>query len=329
METKNKFITGEMELFSIKGEEVSRTMRDEPPTHFELKIKSFSSLSKSSLERYESGNFEAGGYKWKLCLHPKGNKDKNGEGHISLYLVISDTNSLSRGWEVHALFRLFLLDQLEDKYLSIQDSNGRARRFRASRTQSGFDRLISLKQFNDPSNGYLVNDTCVFGAEVFVHRESVSGKGECLLMTAGPDTCNHTWKIENFSALFAESLFSEVFTAGGHKWRVNLWPKGHGEQKGKSLSLFLELNDYSTLLPGQGVYVEAQLRVLDQVNGKHMEKKMQHWFYDSSKDWGWAMFLSLNSLKNQSMGYLVKGGCIIETHLLFIGAIEKLGQKSE
>ncbi|XP_042508212.1 uncharacterized protein LOC122084195 [Macadamia integrifolia] len=202
----------------------SRTIkRDKPPTHFQLRIKSFSLLSKSSLERYNSGNFEAGGYKWKLCLYPKGNKDANGEeGRLPLYLEISERDTLSPGWEVHPLFRLFLLDQHRDKYLILQDAsgngNGKARRLHASRTQPGFDRFITLKEFNDPTNGYLVNDTSVFGAEIIVHRECVAGKGECLLVTARPVSCNHIWKIEKFSELANELHSSEVFSACGHKW---------------------------------------------------------------------------------------------------------------
>ncbi|XP_043704401.1 protein RESTRICTED TEV MOVEMENT 3-like [Telopea speciosissima] len=321
-----------MELFSIHSKEAiaSRTIRDEPPTHFELRIKSFSLLSNSSLERYYSGDFEAGGYKWKLCLYPKGDKEENVEGHISLYLEMSETDSLSPGWEVHALLRFLVLDQRRDKYLTLQDAKGRVKRFRASKTQCGFNRLITLNQFNDPTNGYLVNDNCVFGAEVFVHKESVAGQGERLLMTAGPVSCNHTWKIQKFSELVNECHSSQVFTAGSHNWKVNLWPKGNAEGKGKSLSLFLELNDSTTtLLPGQGVYVEYQLRLMDQLNGKHMEYKLQHWFNESSKNWGMIRFLCLNSLRDPSKGYLVKDVCIIEAHLLLVGAIEKLGKKAE
>ncbi|XP_042508652.1 uncharacterized protein LOC122084458 [Macadamia integrifolia] len=122
------------------------------------------------------------------------------------------------------------------------DANGRTRRFRETKTKSGWDRFITLKEFNHPTNGYLVNDTSVFGAEVFVHKESVAGKGECLLMTAGPVSCNHTWKIEKFSELANECHSSEVFIAGCHKWRISLYPNGNGEAKGKSLSLFLLLD---------------------------------------------------------------------------------------
>ncbi|KAI5349116.1 hypothetical protein L3X38_002003 [Prunus dulcis] len=44
----------------------------------------------------------------------------------------------------------------------------------------GFERVIPLKEFADASNGYLVDDTCVFGEEVFVCKERRAGKAECL-----------------------------------------------------------------------------------------------------------------------------------------------------
>ncbi|KAJ4958074.1 hypothetical protein NE237_025185 [Protea cynaroides] len=320
-------------MANFPKDELSRTIRDEPPTHFTLKIKSFSLISNTSLERYDSGNFEAGGYKWKLWLYPNGNKDRNGEGHISLWLEMVETNSFPTGWEVHVLFRFLVLDQLRDNYLVIQDASGTSRRFRATKTQSGFDRLITLKEFNDVLNkGYLVNDTCMFGAEVFVYKESITGKGECLSMKSEPQICNYTWKIEKFSELNKELYSSEVFIAGGHKWKINLWPKGSSEEKGKSLSLFLVFDDLTTILPGRGVYVEAQLRLVDQINGKHMESKLQTWFKNSknsNKDWGWRKFLPFSSFLDQSKGYLVKDVCIIEAYLPFIGAIEKLSPKSK
>ncbi|KAJ1382227.1 TRAF-like [Sesbania bispinosa] len=43
---------------------ISRFISDAPPAHYIMKIQSFSFLTKNSIERYESGEFEAGGYKW-------------------------------------------------------------------------------------------------------------------------------------------------------------------------------------------------------------------------------------------------------------------------
>lgn len=39
-------------------------------------------------------------------------------------------------------------------------------------TKRGFTKLISKKTLIDPSKGYVVDDCCVFGAEVFVIKKS-------------------------------------------------------------------------------------------------------------------------------------------------------------
>lgn len=48
--------------------EISRTLRDTPPAHHTLKIESFSQLSSllrdDKIDKYESHDFEAGGYRW-------------------------------------------------------------------------------------------------------------------------------------------------------------------------------------------------------------------------------------------------------------------------
>ncbi|KAL5787482.1 hypothetical protein ACOSP7_004431 [Xanthoceras sorbifolium] len=82
--------------------DISREERDLQPAHFTLKMESYSSVLDAldgKDERYETGSFDAGGYKWKLILYPHGNKACEGKDHISLYLK---TN----------------------KYLTIQDAKG-------------------------------------------------------------------------------------------------------------------------------------------------------------------------------------------------------------
>ena len=44
--------------------EVATSISEAAPSHFILKIQSFSLLAKNGIEKYESGEFEAGGYKW-------------------------------------------------------------------------------------------------------------------------------------------------------------------------------------------------------------------------------------------------------------------------
>jgi len=82
----------------------------------------------------------------------------------------------------------------------------------------GFDKFIPTGTFSDASNGYLMEDTCMFGADVFVSKERRSGRGECLSMIKDATSSKHVWKIENFSKLDKESYDSNAFFAGDRKW---------------------------------------------------------------------------------------------------------------
>ena len=231
-----------------------------------------------------------------MVIYPNGNKIKNAKEHVSLYLAIEAADSLPPGWEVHAVFRFFLLDQIRDNYLIIQgipvftlnlhtfvyyniieiiaayqilsfifptlndkiffhfvnlfslitinsqrlntcnfkvlaicqlyfcyivlpiDTTKKEKRFRGMKLEWGLDKAISLKAFNDASNGFLVDDTCVFGAEVFVCKERSTGKGECVSLIKDAIANKYVWKIENYSKLNEESYDSKPFNAGDQKW---------------------------------------------------------------------------------------------------------------
>ena len=86
---------------------------------------------------------------------------------------------------------------------------------------AGFYKLISIKDFTDASNGYIVDDTCVYGAEVFVCKERRRGKGECLRKIGTASAYRHViWKIDNFSNLGSALCSSDTFDAGGYKARL-------------------------------------------------------------------------------------------------------------
>ncbi|KAH7573323.1 hypothetical protein JRO89_XS03G0116800 [Xanthoceras sorbifolium] len=301
-----------MASFVDEQDGVARFISDAPPTHYKLKIQLFSLLVENAVEKYESAEFEAGGYKWRLVLYPNGNKSKNVKDHISLYLTLANTSSLPLGWEVYAVFRLFLLDQSKDNYLTIQDATGKESHFHELKLECGFDHFVPLKEFNDASNGYLVEDKCVFGTEVFVTKERGRVKAECLSMVK--DTCSvkHVWKIENFSKLSAEFCFSEVFSAGGQKWKIKLYPNGFSHQKGSHLSLYLALADFT---PYSKIYTDYTLRLLDQLQAKHIVFKTDHCFTAASNDWGWPSFVSLSYLNDPGNGCLVKDICLVEAEV--------------
>ncbi|KAJ0106147.1 hypothetical protein Patl1_19739 [Pistacia atlantica] len=172
-------------------------------------------------------------------------------------------SSLPIGWEINVIFNFFVFDQLQDKYVTIQD--GRIRCFHSMSTEWGFSRFLDLETFRNPSNGYLIKDACAFGAEVFVVKNTF--KGEFLSKMKDPTTHYHTWVVKNFTALTNKKCISESF--GPYKRYVVLFPIGHNEGKGKNISIYLS-HDQSF---NAKLFVNFIMRVKNQMTGPHIEKK--------------------------------------------------------
>ncbi|KAM7473745.1 hypothetical protein LguiB_020988 [Lonicera macranthoides] len=127
------------------------------------------------------------------------------------------------------------------------------------KTEWGFDELLPLDLFKNTSNGYLLEDSCVFGAEVLVIQ--YGGLGQCLEMKKlTTDFNSYTWKIGKISSIKELLLESEKFKIGGLQWMLEVTCKG------KSFSLFLKVADYSKLPPKTRVYAEYELGIRSPVN---------------------------------------------------------------
>lgn len=95
------------------------------------------------------------------------------------------------------------------------------RRFHSMKTEWGFDQLLPLSTFNNPLNGYLVDDACAFGAEILVVSNAT--KRECLSMIKDPDNKTYTWKINDFtSKKNVDAIYSDQFIIEGSNWYVLL-----------------------------------------------------------------------------------------------------------
>lgn len=84
-------------------------------------------------------------------------------------------------------------------------------------TAWGFDELLSLDTLNDASNGYLVDDCCVFGAEVFVVK--YNGQGECRSMIKDPMDNIYTWNVAKLSSA-GDVVHSDQFVVGENTWYI-------------------------------------------------------------------------------------------------------------
>lgn len=126
---------------------------------FTWKIEAF---SKVHVRKLSSKAFKIGGYRWKIVLYPKG-KDV---GHLSLYMKVADSLP-PYGWSRFVYFRLALINQVDSKKSIVKETQ---QKFNAGNSGWGSPSFIPLNEFHDPSQGYLVNDTCIIEAHVSVSK---------------------------------------------------------------------------------------------------------------------------------------------------------------
>ncbi|KAL3714594.1 hypothetical protein ACJRO7_006497 [Eucalyptus globulus] len=291
-------------------DEITTEIREISPAHYVLKIESFSLLSKSGITMYKTKEFQVGDQKWRLILYPNGDKSMEGEDHVSLYLAVSGANPPKFGWEINATVRFFVFDQIRDEYLA---KEGKNRRFHTMKSKWGIPRFMPLKTFINPSNGYLVDDTCFFGVEVFVVKNL--GQGECLTLKASPNSVSHEWRISNFSTLVYD-FSSEIFTAGKLKWKLHLYPRGNTHDRHKNLSIYLCLVDSSC----RKVKVTFTIRLKGKAGRTHQMTGGSSWFSDGCRDWGFDSFLPLKTVQE----YLVGDVCVVEAEVEVLGIVSKL-----
>nr|XP_017241145.1 PREDICTED: uncharacterized protein LOC108213866 isoform X2 [Daucus carota subsp. sativus] len=297
-------------MASLSDEEnkwVFKETRDRPPSHYVLKLESFSLFSANGVDHIKSNSFQVGDHKWKIKLFPKGNNEGK-DDHVSVYLLLDSTSTLPVGKGVKAFFKFFLLDQIRGNYLVVQ---GKASRFDSFKCEWGFDKFVSLEDFEEPTNGYLINDTSFFGVEVFICEGLPLG--ECYSISKVANISGkYKWVVTQFSGLECHS--SDVFIIGGHEWKLSLYPEGNGKHKGHSLSIFLVSVDSKGSTTEHEVKAEFEV-TLNEFKQKHIKEKDTKWFGASTPAWGWPNFIELTDLKDEKNGYVVADQCTIEAEV--------------
>ncbi|KAL9162464.1 hypothetical protein ABFS82_07G091400 [Erythranthe guttata] len=280
------------------------TREEAPPAHLLLKIESFSLFEKCQIEKYETKEFAAGEYKWKLIIYPNGDDNVGKDsGYVSVYLAMVDT--CSQPVEVNVVFSIFLFNHISGKYLS---SLGRTRRFLGTKSKWGFSKFISKESLTDPSNGYVVGDkSCVFGAEVFVAKkeaitQSVSSRNVDI-------PYKRDWIIPNYSKLGIR-WESEEFGAGGKKWRIIIYPKGAGIGVGTHVSIYL------WYVGCKRVEACFTVRIKDQVFEHEYEKSFQNYMFTTTfNNWGRSNFIEIATMEDPKKGFIVNDYCLLQLEI--------------
>ncbi|GAB4838979.1 hypothetical protein Ancab_039872 [Ancistrocladus abbreviatus] len=295
------------------SEDVIRSIRsgEQPPIHYKLDVKSFSqirSILTSKLKVLESTEFYVGGYRWVTQIYPHGNRNDNGEGHISIYLKLCD--ELKYGSFVNVIFRALVYDQQRDKYLVIQDL--REKRFDATNPIWGMSQALPQSVFNATCNGFLVKDRCTFGAEVFIIYATTPTIAEVSSIHSS-STRKYTWRIEKFSEL-PDDVYSPEFTIEDHTWKLSLYPRGYNSRRGKSISLFLGLTRQRELTAGSKLYTEYEMRVKNQLNFEDHSNTGYHAFEYSEEGTvkGFGDLIPISDLLIPSKGFVMEDVIILE-----------------
>ncbi|TYG75023.1 hypothetical protein ES288_D04G230600v1 [Gossypium darwinii] len=310
---------------SDAGIKALRTWRELPPTHYIVKIKSFSSLVKSLEKRehknYISDEFEASGFKWHLLLYPGVEKEKENP-QVSLSLEFVSPKKLDK--EIKAVVIFFLHDQVNNRYLSIQD-NG-MKRFSGKKKESELSPIVSLGCFEDPSNGYLVDDKCAFGVEVFVVEDEGKTRASFrTLMEESKKVCTLDVDVKRFISEKTRGVYSKPFTFGPnpeevYKWRLHL-SKGIDEKKDRYMSIYiclLQMENQTEFPLGWKMHLEFRLS-LTHPNFKTVSRPGKAWFSVEEKAWGFPKFIKLDALRDYD-------GVEIEAEFIKM-SMERIGQK--
>ncbi|XP_004498059.1 ubiquitin C-terminal hydrolase 12-like isoform X2 [Cicer arietinum] len=124
-----------------------------------------------------------------------------------------------------------------------------------------------------------------------------------------PATGRFTWTIDNFSRL-PKKHYSDIFTVGGYKWRILIFPKGNNAEH---LSMYIDVADSVTMPYGWTRFAQFSLTVVNQVHNSYsIRKETQHQFHARESDWGFTNFMPLSELYDASRGYVVNDRCILE-----------------
>ncbi|CAH2044468.1 unnamed protein product [Thlaspi arvense] len=291
---------------------LTRVLRDERPSSKIVTITSFSVI-KERTEPYESSVFEAAGYKWRLVLYVNGNT-KDGKGpHVSLYVRIEETWSLPSGWEVNVDLKLFVYNAKQRKYLTVTD--GQVRRFNDARKEFGFAQLIPKSTFYNTNEGYIVQDTASFGAEILIVKPAQ--QQEKVTFISNPPNNVFTWKILRFSTLEDRFYYSDDFLVGDRYWRLGFNPKGDGGGRPHALPLYLYAQGFKPNAVATNTWGAVNLRLKNQRSSNHKQLYSAAWYpIRSGYGVGVNNIILFSELRDASKGYLVNDAIVFEAQMV-------------
>lgn len=124
-----------------------------------------------------------------------------------------------------------------------------------------------------------------------------------------------SWRVRDFSKVSEEYLYSDIFSIGGFKWRLLLYPRGNNN-KYKALSVYLCVPDFQNLDPGWSRLAHFTLSVCNQADpakshscdGSNKFRKREH-------DWGFQSLMELSKLHEAGSGFVADDSIVLQARV--------------
>ncbi|KAF8672290.1 hypothetical protein HU200_049489 [Digitaria exilis] len=186
---------------------------------------------------------------------------------------------------------------------------------------SGASCMVPVETLKEPSSGFIVGDSCIFGVELIKLPTAKANRNSETLHVQKTNGFSaresYAWVIDDFLALKGR-CYSPHFEIGGRKWYLTMYPSGI-DDNGEFLSLYLHMGKPDASLQRSGVLVELNLSITDKVTSNRytMTGRCQFLATEEGVGWGWAKFMAVKSVKDW---YLVKGSFLIEADIAIVGS---------
>ncbi|CAO2179744.1 unnamed protein product [Urochloa humidicola] len=114
------------------------------------------------------------------------------------------------------------------------------------------------------------------------------------------DACFHEFRLDyeqTKDLAPGHPIYSDPFSAGGHKWRIICFPRGNAvSHNGKYLSMFVELVSKGSKPNGVSAIFEAFLMDKDGEPSSTVAKRTRVHQFEQYDDWGWSHLVSQTNL---------------------------------
>ncbi|CAN0927541.1 Ubiquitin C-terminal hydrolase 12 [Linum grandiflorum] len=127
------------------------------------------------------------------------------------------------------------------------------------------------------------------------------------------ETVKFRWRIEKFSTMEETKLYSDAFVAGGHKWRIIVYPKGNHDPD--FLSLFLQFVDSnSKTMPGGCIApAHISLTIVNQLSADSSLKRTFRHSGQQGKTMGFSRLVQLGDMHPK--GFVVDDTLVVEAEV--------------